>query len=179
MTDERDWTEVQHRRCDECGFDASAIATAALGASVRGEGRAWQSLVRSLGEEDRERATRRVEPGRWSAWQCAGHVRDVLAIFSDRIELTLQRDHPTLTWWDHEAAALDYPSEDLAEIGRELRGAADRLADVVEAVPDDGWERSAERRPGEHFTVAGQARFALHEARHHRRDAEIAAGLPR
>jgi hypothetical protein len=38
-------------------------------------------------------------------------------------------------------------------------------------VPPDGWSRTATRREDETFTVAGLARFALHESRHHRADA--------
>ena len=49
------------------------------------------------------------------------------------------------------------------------------LAATLRAIPDGpAWDRSAERRPGEGFTVAGMGRFTLHEAVHHLADAHAA-----
>ena len=52
-----------------------------------------------------------------------------------------------------------------------MRGYAEELiADLVH-LDDAGWRRAGTRRRRERFTVEGLARFALHEAHHHRLDA--------
>jgi hypothetical protein len=48
---------------------------------------------------------------------------------------------------------------------------------VLELLPEDSWRRSGTRLEDERFDIALLARFALHEARHHRVDAERSASL--
>jgi hypothetical protein len=85
----------------------------------------------------------------------------------------LEDDHGELGWWDHEAAAVgdryneQVPVLVIEAMTRNARG----FAATLESIDDDGWDRSAERRAGEHFTVRGIARFVLHEVIHHRDDA--------
>ncbi len=58
------------------------------------------------------------------------HVRDVLALFRDRVVLTLSRDQPEFGWWDHEAAAVDerYNEQDPREVAAALATNAAGLA---------------------------------------------------
>jgi len=53
-----------------------------------------------------------------------------------------------------------------------LAANAERLATTSAAVREQEWSREGTRRPGERFTVERLVRFALHEVRHHRGDAE-------
>ncbi|MCB1005227.1 MAG: DinB family protein, partial [Acidimicrobiales bacterium] len=68
-----------------------------------------------------------------------------------------------------------YNEQDPAAVLADLDLNADRLARVLATVPDEGWERAGTRRGAERFTVADMARFCLHEAHHHLRDARRAA----
>ncbi len=171
---ERDWyVVVGTGTCPECGLDVAAPPIEGLGAALVAEADAWSELLAARPDAA---LRRRPSPSGWSALECACHVRDVLGNFADRTELVLAEDDPTFGWWDHEAAVDDerYGEQDPAVVADELVDAAARLDDVLAGVADGEWSRSGVRRPGERFTVDGLARFALHEAHHHRRDAELA-----
>ena len=137
------------------------------------EGRAWQSLVRRLREQPGVDPSAPPSPAAWSPWQYAGHVRDVLDVFTARVERARREDSPALGWWDHEVAAVEerYNAQEAGQVAEALTDNAMELARVLTSVPADGWSRTATRRETESFTVAGLARFALHESSHHRKDA--------
>jgi hypothetical protein len=175
---ERDWAAVQHGRCDECGLDASVVPTRQLPDAVRSIARRWRFfLATTAGDALR----RRPRPDHWSALEYAAHTRDVLRVFTERVELALGAHNPEFGWWDHDAAVVDerYNEQDPTAVAAVLESNADLFATVLAAVPADGWERTGVRRGSETFTVAGLGRFALHEAHHHLQDAERAAGTPR
>ncbi|MBK9179190.1 MAG: DinB family protein [Acidimicrobiales bacterium] len=176
MAETRDWSVVQHRACPECGFDASALAVDELAPAARDEGRRWARLVGGLLASGAD-LRRHPDEATWSALEYTCHVRDVLAVFADRVARSLAEDDPDLGWWDHEAAVDEerYDDQDPAAVVAELAERAERLAGALDAVPRSGWGRTARRRGSEPFTVAGLARFALHESAHHRADAERAA----
>ena len=168
MTDERDWVRiVAEESCEECSLASAAVSREALGAAIVQEGLRWAALLAC----DAGDLRRRPQADVWSPLEYAAHVRDVLVLFAQRVELTLDRDEPDLPWWDHEAAAVedDYNGQDPSQVAKALLAGAERLAS---ALPSShvGWERRATRRGREHFTVEGLARFALHEAYHHRLD---------
>jgi hypothetical protein len=174
---ERDWTVVQHTRCDECGLDAASVPTRQLPDAVRSVARRWRLF---LATTSTTALRRRPRPDHWSALEYAAHTRDVLRTFTERVELALGAVNPQFGWWDHDAAVVDerYNEQDPEAVAAVLESNADLFATVLAAVPHSGWERTGVRRAGEHFTVAGLARFALHEAHHHLQDAERAAAAP-
>ena len=100
-------------------------------------------------------------------------MRDVLPLMASRVERILAEDDPELGWWDHEAAAVEdrYNEQVPVLVIEAMTANARSFAATLARVPADGWERSAERRPGEGITVRGIARFVLHEVIHHREDA--------
>jgi hypothetical protein len=59
--DTKDWTWVLDRRCDECGFDASAVPLAEVGRMVRDNAAAWQVVL-----ADPAGLTDRPSDDRWS-----------------------------------------------------------------------------------------------------------------
>ena len=63
---------------------------------------------------------------------------------------------------------LDASTESRAALGA---GATD-FATVLAAVGDGAWDRSGLGGDGNRFTIDGLARFTLHEAHHHLRDAK-------
>ena len=170
--DDHDWvTVVAGERCGQCGLMASTLGTEELGGLFAGEGKAWARLLTGT---DSAVLRRRRTPEVWSALEYGAHARDVLVVFTDRIGLTLSRDEPTFGWWDHEAAVVDerYNEQDPAAVAAAVEAAAVAMGATLAAVEGPAWTRTGTRRDGETFTVAGLARFALHEVHHHRIDAE-------
>ncbi len=177
MPDERDWFQVvADQECEECVLEARAVAQGALGTAISEEGHRWGALL----TEHYEIELLRRRPGAdvWSAMEYAAHVRDVLALFRDRVVLALSEHEPEFGWWDHEAAAVDerYNEQDPGEVAAALRTNAAGLVRALPSPGDTAWARAGTRRGRERFTVEGLARFALHEARHHRLDAERGCG---
>jgi hypothetical protein len=143
--------------------------------AVRAVARRWHLF---LATTDDAALRRRPRVDRWSALEYAAHTRDVLRVFTERVELAVAADNPQFGWWDHENAVVNerYNAQDPDAVAAVLESNADLLATVLTAVPSDGWARTGTRRDRETFTVAGLARFALHEAHHHLQDAERSAG---
>ncbi|MCU1351107.1 MAG: DinB family protein [Acidimicrobiales bacterium] len=168
---ERDWVRVvAEERCEECGLTPSTVARDELGPALRAEAAAWSTFLLATPAVDLRRHDR---PDRWSPLECAAHTRDTLGVFAGRIERALVETEPVFGWWDHEAAVVDerYNEQAPDDVARTLMANAHALAVTIDGVAGDGWERAGTRRAGERFTVEGLARFALHEARHHRGDA--------
>lgn len=174
MPDERDWVRiVAEEACEECGLTSGALPPDQLGSAIIEEGKQWLALLSHHGLYE---LRRRPKAQVWSALEYAAHVRDVLAVFANRIELTLRENEPDLPWWDHEAAAVDedYNQQDPSRVAEALFDGAHRLALTLPRPGAHAWGRAATRRGRERFTVEGLARFALHETHHHRVDGEHA-----
>jgi len=162
-----DW---QTERCPECAFDPSAYGPDDLPGALATLGKRYRApLTRLLPGEDSGLLRAQPIAGTWSALAYACHVRDVLALFDERIRRMLTEDHPSLGWWDHEAAveADAYDAQDPSEVAAALDANAASLSATLAAVPAGAWERTGLRREGEVFTVLGAARFTLHEGHHH------------
>ena len=160
----------QSERCPECAFDPNGFGPAELPGAVAALGRRYHApMTRFLPGEDASLLVARPLPGVWSALAYACHVRDVLALFHQRIRRMLTEDNPTLDWWDHEAAVeLDgYDSDDPAAVAAAVGEHATALAGTLAAVTGDAWDRTGVRGASEVFTVLGAARYALHEGNHH------------
>lgn len=172
MIDERDWFRVvAEERCEECGMSAGDVARAELGPTILVEGDRWGALLASNAGSGEWR--RRPSAVAWSALEYGAHVRDVLALFGRRVAQATVEDEPEFGWWDHEAAALAdrYNDQDPGTVAVALRTNAEELVAALADLDDAGWQRAGTRRRGERFTVEGLARFALHEAHHHRIEA--------
>jgi N-acetyltransferase len=172
VTPERDWVEVvEAGPCPDCGFDATAVPTSALGSALRSEGDRWRSwLAASSAAPLRTRA----DEATWTALEYAAHVRDVFKVFITRVTRMLNEEDPDLGWWDHEASVIDeaYNAQDENDVVDALAAHAEELAGIAEGVRDDAWKRTGLRRNRERFTVAGKLRYGLHESRHHLNDAD-------
>jgi catechol 2,3-dioxygenase-like lactoylglutathione lyase family enzyme len=159
--------------CAGCGLTQGELPVRALGAQIRDEVHAFGRLL-TAADDDAVRA--RPTPDAWSALEYGAHVRDVLAVFAERVVRTLAEHEPELGWWDHEAAIADgMANESLVDaVVDDLGRNAAKLSESLRLVGDEDWERAATRRSGERFTVELLARFALHEVVHHRADARAA-----
>lgn len=164
--DRRDWTFVLVERCTECGFDPGFDSTK-TGTLTRAAVPFWLEV---LGRSD---ATKRAAPTRWSALEYACHVRDVQRVFEDRLQDMLIQEDARFADWDGERAAIDerYWAADPARVAVELAESAEKIAALWDTVAGEAWERTGTRGDGKVFTVAGFARYFLHEVEHHLHDA--------
>lgn len=151
---------------------AGEFARADLGPAILEESDRWGDLLERSGSPEGCRT--RAHALAWSALEYGAHVRDVLALFGRRVAQAKVECEPEFGWWDHEAAARDegYNDQDPRAVVLTLRTNAEQLVAELADLDDAGWQRAGTRRPGERFTIEGLARFALHEAHHHRIDAQ-------
>ena len=161
--DTKDWTWVLDVPCPECGFDAAAVDVRAVAGEIRRNSEGWRAVLAGPG------ATVRPAPGVWSPTEYAAHVRDVHAVFAERVRLMLDQDAPTFANWDQDATALKarYDLERPDDVSEQLLAAASDVADLYDAVPDAALERPWLRSNGSAFTIASIARYHLHDVVHH------------
>lgn len=175
MSERRDWFALVTRggTCPECGVDVSSVAIADLGPLVLQEARRWDDdLAVYAGDDGALR--RSPAPGRWSALEYAAHVAGVLRVFAARVATVRREYEPDLGWWDHESAAIEerYAEQAVADVRGAIGDGAVALALGLPRIDDAAeWERAGLRRGSERFRIVDLARFALHEAVHHRDDA--------
>lgn len=166
VPDDKDWTWVLDRPCPECGFDARSVDVAEVGSLVRANAAAWAVVLARPDVADRP------APGVWSPLEYAAHVRDVLRIYTTRLDLMLTEDGPHYPNWDQDATAIQdrYDLADPAVVTAELGTAAETIADRFDSVTGDQWERTGFRSDGAAFTVASFARYFVHDPIHHLHD---------
>ena len=163
VPDAKDWTWVLERRCDDCGFDATAFAVTETGARTRANAAAWEVLLQ------RDDATMRFRPDRWSVLEYACHVRDVYRVYDGRLARMLDEDGPHYDNWDQDetAAAEGYHAQDPAQVSPALVEAAETVAARFDTVTGDQWSRTGFRGDGAVFTVESFARYFVHDPVHH------------
>jgi hypothetical protein len=163
VPDDKDWTWVLDRRCDECGFDATAFPVTETGARTRANAAAWEVLLQ------RDDAALRFRPDRWSVLEYACHVRDVFRVYDGRLSRMLAEDGPHYDNWDQDdtAAVEEYHAQDPARVSAELVDAAETVAARFDGVAPDQWGRTGFRGDGAVFTVESFARYFVHDPVHH------------
>jgi len=164
VSDTKDWTWVLQRPCPECGLDAQSFACDAVAGMIRSNASAWQdALAQPAG------ARHRPVPGKWSALEYGCHVRDVLRLFDQRLEMMLTQEGPQYPNWDQDTTAVAdrYDEQDPATVAAELVQAAETIAARFEALSPGQWQRTGSRSDGAHFTVESFARYFVHDPVHH------------
>ena len=161
--DDKDWTWVLERRCDDCGFDAGTFAVTETGARTRANAAAWEVLLQ------RDDAPVRFRPDRWSVLEYACHVRDVFRVYDHRLARMLDEDGPHYDNWDQDDTARRdaYHEQDPGTVGPELVEAAEVIAARFDGVTDAQWQRTGYRGDGAAFTVESFARYFVHDPVHH------------
>lgn len=162
--DEKDWTWVLERRCDQCGLLAGEVGREQLAERAFVVAEEW---VQILGSHPAVEA--RPEPGVWSPLEYGAHVRDVYRVFSDRLAAMLDEDRPTFANWDQdETARIErYGEQDPERVAEELEIAAQRLIGQIEGIPASAWSRTGTRSNGSEFTVTTLLQYFLHDVVHH------------
>ncbi len=163
VPDDKDWTWVLERPCPECGFEAGSVDATAVGDLVRDNASAWQRVLSSPTVRDRP------SPDRWSPLEYGCHVRDVLRIYLERLDLMLSEEGPHFPNWDQDATAIedDYAGQSPVAVAVELTKAATALADRFDTVDGEQWARTGFRSDGASFTIDTFARYFIHDPVHH------------
>ncbi|MEZ5341069.1 MAG: DinB family protein [Acidimicrobiales bacterium] len=169
--DEKDWTWVLERTCDECGFDATGWDKTDVARRIRENAAEWLTLL----QMDDAVVRTRPRDDKWSPLEYAFHVRDVYELYDFRLGLMLDEDGPSYPNWDQDATAVekDYNSADPDIVAAELGEWADALASRFAEVKGSQWERTGLRSDGAAFTVESFARYLIHDPVHHVHDVRI------
>jgi len=140
--DTKDWTWVVDQPCPDCGWDPRSVSREQLADEIHENTRGWYDVL-----ADADFAVRPA-PHVWSPIEYACHVRDVHALFAERVRLMLDQDDPTFANWDQDATAVEqaYDLQDPADVGIELVERAAEVAAVYAGVegelPFTTWDRS-------------------------------------
>jgi len=114
----------------------------------------------------------RRTPTVWSPLEYGCHVRDVFRLYDYRIGLMLSQDDPLYPNWDQDETAVRdrYPEQEPSRVQAEVVEAAQGLAERIDTVTGDTWQRPGRRSDGANFTVESIARYMLHDVVHHLHD---------
>ena len=161
--DTKNWTWVVERPCPECGFDANEFPRDVIGRTIRSNAAEWVPLL------NRVDASTRPSDDRWSALEYACHVRDVYRIFDVRLSLMLDEENPTFQNWDQDQTAVDerYDLQHPSVVIGDLLLAGATLADRLDALDDDAWQRTGTRSDGTRYSVSTLGLLAVHDPMHH------------
>ncbi len=161
--DTKNWTWVLDEVCPECGFDAAAIDLGTMAALVLENVAQWPALLAA------DHVRERPSDNQWSALEYGCHVRDVFALFDERLRRMLTEDGPQFENWDQDVTAVAerYDLRDPAVVSDELLAAGEACATRWGTVGDDDWQRTGDRSDGSSFTIETFARYFLHDPVHH------------
>ena len=162
--DDKDWTWVLERPCDECGLDASTVSRDELGERLFVAAEEWVQILRSSPAVEM-----RPAPDVWSPLEYGAHVRDVYALTSERLELMLTQDDAVFANWDQDETARTsrYAEQDPEQVAEDLEAAAERLVSRIAEIEADAWDRRGTRSNGSQFTVTTFLQYIVHDVVHH------------
>jgi hypothetical protein len=165
VPDDKDWTWVLERPCPQCGFDASSVPPESVAALLRANAASWERVLQQPDGVVRRRPS--ADP--WAPLEYACHLRDVCALYHERLVLMLCEDDPLYPNWDQDVTAVEqrYGTQDPAVVARQLGDAAAGLADAFDGVRGEQWLRTGRRSDGARFSIAGFSRYLLHDPVHH------------
>jgi hypothetical protein len=179
--DTKDWTWTLTQACDQCGLDVSALQRSELGTKYRAQAGAFRELLGRKAVVGRRPPVADGAPPVWSALEYGCHVRDALAVLEERLARMLKSGMfgrrpkaPTFVDWNQDQAAIDgdYANADRDKLIYDLAATAGRVADQLDRVRGEQWERYGTRSDGKTFTVESLGRYFLHDVYHHRWDVE-------
>jgi len=166
VSDTKDWTWVIERPCPECGFDAAHYGDVDIAPAILDNAQSWPAVLARPTVRDRP------NDSTWSPLEYAAHVRDVLAVYRERLRLMLETDDPLYPNWDQDETAVAdrYNEQDPAAVGVQLGANAEDLAAALAGLDSEQWQRAGRRSDGASFTVSSMVKYMTHDLVHHRSD---------
>jgi DinB superfamily len=166
VADTKNWTWVIERPCPECGFDAADYGDADIAPAILDNAKSWPAVLARPTVRDRP------NDSTWSPLEYAAHVRDVLAVYRERLRLMVETDDPLYPNWDQDetAVAEKYNEQDPAAVGVHLGANSEDLAAALAALTLEQWQRVGRRSDGASFTVSSMVKYMTHDLVHHRWD---------
>lgn len=148
-------------------LDVSAVGRDELGAQIRANAAAWRSLLKR-GDLVVQRPPAVGAGPSLSALERGCAVRDVHAQMAKQLKVALSKKNPTLPEWDREQAAVKgkYAEQDPPQVAYDLARHAGKVADMVDRISGDQWDRSGLRSTGGGFTVESLVRDLLTDVVH-------------
>lgn len=158
-------------RCEECGFDYEALGHDEAVAALAGLGRRYRApLTRFLPGEDGPAMLRaHALEGTWSALEYACHVRDVLAVQAERIDLALKEDEPSLEPMRREERVTEmrYNEQDPVAVADELAANGAALAELGTGLDEGARSRTLVYHDYGVQSVEWVLVHTVHEGEHH------------
>lgn len=157
--------------CAGCGFSWDATPDQATSEVERAAAR-YSALLDGLGPEG---LRQRPDESVWSPIEYLGHVRDVAAFYTDRIEQVATIDRPRLDVAGFVAMVEARRSvSDARVVLAELQESLLRASALLARLTSGDWQRVGIGSEGDERTVLDLVRRLAHELCHHRRDLEAA-----
>ena len=152
------------RRCEQCGLAAGEIDPATIAERAFIAAEEWVQILRSS-----PAVTVRPRPDVWSPLEYGAHVRDVFAVFGERLQLMLAEDDPAFPNWDQNEAAIEgrYGEQDPEAVADVLEASAQLVVGQIAALTPDQLNRTGRRSNGSVFTVLTLLQYFLHDIVHH------------
>jgi hypothetical protein len=169
-----EWYRIQSDPCPQCGDHPAALAPGSLGDLAVERATSWREFL--LRSDDRYLRTN-PDVAVFSPLQYGAHVRDILRVYTDRMELGCQEDRPTVPMFNPPHEEFErYNQMGAEELAADIEAQARRLQQTVAAMDPAAWSRLVINDRGVYgvysFTLAGLACNAVHEAHHHLLDAQ-------
>jgi hypothetical protein len=156
--------------CADCGF---------IYAQTRTELLAWLqsdigAFVARFEDIDASRARVRPEPDTWSPLEYACHVRDVLRVMRERIELAQREFEAAFTPMRRDERVVEerYNEQDPTVVAKEITEAGSALVAQLRSLDDAGWARRGTYSYPQPALrdITWITANTVHELYHHRRD---------
>ncbi|HEY2812166.1 MAG TPA: DinB family protein [Acidimicrobiales bacterium] len=159
--------------CGECGFSHESLRIEDAPNALRTLGPRYRvPLTRGLRDEDLD-SLLRSHPidGTWSALEYACHMRDVLAIQRERLEIARSQDGytPDPMRREERVVELRYNEQLPVEVADDLTANAEIVAGYVETFGPSDWERTMTYFFPEQAVrpLTWVVRHTVHEGEHH------------
>ncbi|GAA0564823.1 DinB family protein [Paractinoplanes ferrugineus] len=153
-------------RCAECGFDYDSVTPGELPTRLAEAGPRFAAALHPITDPRRRPAV-----DVWSPLEYACHVRDVLRVQRQRLELALRADDPPVTPMGRDELAVRdaYNTQDPQLVLTALTEAATTLARSFAALTPAQWTRTTRYNwpAAASRTLLWLGRHTIHEVEHH------------
>jgi hypothetical protein len=157
--------------CDGCGYRYHPLTSTEAVTALLDIPTAYRAALNAPDAQVRSR----TDADGWTAIEYAAHAAEVLHSTRKRLVLVFERHDRDVSPPHLEAVRASARGTQPELVLASVSAACRNLAQLVGAVPDFAWERTA-RRDGETVTARDLLGDALHEVRHHAIDAHAASG---